>query len=170
MSFDSMLAVAQGRIWTGRQAFDRSLVDILGGFWKALDVAAKLSDYYPATMPTDRVVPIRIQTYSDTPMGLAALLRGGLQAKQHASRLAVYSFLLTMCADEVSWTGLAAAESLGISPDMQRLGVSPTLAHWLRQEAAESFLTAVGAAEGRERMGLGGMPKGLLSALVRWLM
>jgi protease-4 len=31
--------VAQGRVWTGRQALDRGLVDVLGGFDRAVEVA-----------------------------------------------------------------------------------------------------------------------------------
>ena len=39
MSYDDVHAVAQGRVWTGRQAKDRGLVDILGGLDLALAVA-----------------------------------------------------------------------------------------------------------------------------------
>ncbi|RYH31792.1 hypothetical protein EON65_01890 [archaeon] len=174
MSYDSMHAVAQGRAWTGRQAFDRGLVDILGGFWKALEVAAKLSEYYPTKTPTNMVAPIRIHTFSDYKMDLAAQFIGWQQTKNCPSRLAKDSLALAMCPDEVSWTGLAAPESLGISPVMQKLGVSPTLAHWLRQElpaeVAEPFLSALSTAEGSKRVGLGGMLQGFLSSLAKWLL
>ena len=38
MSLDSLLEVAQGRVWTGRQALRRGLVDDVGGIWKALNI------------------------------------------------------------------------------------------------------------------------------------
>jgi protease-4 len=34
---DSVNAIGQGRVWTGRQAKDRGLVDTFGGIWDALD-------------------------------------------------------------------------------------------------------------------------------------
>lgn len=43
MSIEQMLEVAQGRVWTGRQALDVGLVDEIGGLWSALDVACKLA-------------------------------------------------------------------------------------------------------------------------------
>jgi hypothetical protein len=42
MNYSDMHEVAQGRVWTGQQAMDRKLVDQLGGFWKALEVAEQL--------------------------------------------------------------------------------------------------------------------------------
>ena len=39
MSRDDVHAIAQGRVWTGRQAKDRGLVDELGGLRRALEVA-----------------------------------------------------------------------------------------------------------------------------------
>jgi protease-4 len=42
-SFDAVNAIAQGRVWTGRQALERGLVDQLGGLDAALDDAAALA-------------------------------------------------------------------------------------------------------------------------------
>ncbi|NUO72444.1 MAG: signal peptide peptidase SppA [Frateuria sp.] len=42
-SFDATDAIAQGRVWTGRQALERGLVDQLGGLDAALDGAAALA-------------------------------------------------------------------------------------------------------------------------------
>ena len=39
MSRDDVHAIAQGRVWTGRQAKDRGLVDELGGLRRALEIA-----------------------------------------------------------------------------------------------------------------------------------
>jgi len=40
LSMDSVAAIAEGRIWTGGQAVSLGLVDMLGGFERAVDVAA----------------------------------------------------------------------------------------------------------------------------------
>jgi protease-4 len=42
-SFEAIDAIAQGRVWTGRQALERGLVDQLGGLDAALDQAAALA-------------------------------------------------------------------------------------------------------------------------------
>ena len=42
-SFNAIDAIAQGRVWTGRQALERGLVDQLGGLDAALDDAAALA-------------------------------------------------------------------------------------------------------------------------------
>jgi protease-4 len=44
MSRDSVHAIAQGRVWTGRAALDNGLVDALGGLDRALASAANLTD------------------------------------------------------------------------------------------------------------------------------
>ncbi len=43
MTIEEVDAVAQGRIWTGRQALDRGLVDQLGGFEEAVARAAEIA-------------------------------------------------------------------------------------------------------------------------------
>ena len=43
LSLENMLEVAQGRVWTGRQALEIGLVDEVGGLWSALNVASKLA-------------------------------------------------------------------------------------------------------------------------------
>ena len=43
MSYDAVHEVAQGRVWTGRQALDVGLVDALGGTEEAVAAAAKLA-------------------------------------------------------------------------------------------------------------------------------
>lgn len=40
-SFEQMQEVAQGRVWTGRQALERGMVDHIGGLRKAIEVAAE---------------------------------------------------------------------------------------------------------------------------------
>jgi protease-4 len=49
-SFEAIDAIAQGRVWTGRQALERGLVDRLGGLDAALGEAAalaRLGKHYP---------------------------------------------------------------------------------------------------------------------------
>ena len=56
MAIDDLKAVASGRVWTGTQALDKGLVDVLGGLPTAIEIAAQkanvLADYkvvyYPA--------------------------------------------------------------------------------------------------------------------------
>lgn len=45
---DEVHEVAQGRVWTGRQAVERGLVDDLGGFRRALDSAKRMIGLDPA--------------------------------------------------------------------------------------------------------------------------
>jgi protease-4 len=56
---DSVNAIAQGRVWTGRQALANGLVDILGGLDKAIEIAAargglKKGEYSIRTLPNDQ--------------------------------------------------------------------------------------------------------------------
>jgi protease IV len=59
MTQDDIKQVASGRVWTGTQAKERKLVDVLGGYNDAIDIAAKAagiaSDYkvrlYPRQKP-----------------------------------------------------------------------------------------------------------------------
>jgi len=44
MTIDDMLTVAQGRVWTGRQALDRNLVDRVGGLWEAVTLCYNMTD------------------------------------------------------------------------------------------------------------------------------
>ena len=63
-------SVAQGRVWTGAQAKDKSLVDEFGGLDKAIDVAKQL-----ANIPADKGVERVILPYPTT--FLQQLLSGG---------------------------------------------------------------------------------------------
>lgn len=44
MSLEQVEEIAQGRIWTGKQALENGLVDGLGGFEQALEAAARLAE------------------------------------------------------------------------------------------------------------------------------
>ena len=43
LSKKAKLKVAQGRVWTGRQAMERGLVDSSGGLFAALDLVTRLT-------------------------------------------------------------------------------------------------------------------------------
>jgi len=81
MSKEAVDAVGQGRVWTGRQAYDRKLVDRLGGIREALDEArrqARLADDAPIV---DLPVP------EESLLGLALKLAGGSENSPSASLL-----------------------------------------------------------------------------------
>ncbi len=44
MTFDEVDAVAQGRVWTGKEALEMGLVDVLGNMNDAIEAAAKMAD------------------------------------------------------------------------------------------------------------------------------
>lgn len=69
MPLDELKKVASGRVWTGQQALDKKLVDVLGGFDDAIALAAKragVSDdykvkYFPQPKPLSVVEQILLQ-------------------------------------------------------------------------------------------------------------
>ena len=77
MTADAVEASAQGRVWTGRQAQARGLVDELGGIEEALD-AAKRALGLPADQPVliERVA--RPRRFWDFSLGFGLPRRGGL--------------------------------------------------------------------------------------------
>ena len=44
MTFEEVDEIAQGRVWTGKQALENGLVDELGGLEDAIDLAASLAE------------------------------------------------------------------------------------------------------------------------------
>jgi protease-4 len=65
---DQVDEVARGRIWTGAQAHDHGLVDVLGGYTAALDAVRDLLG-----LPTE--APLRVRPYPPQP-SFAERLRG----------------------------------------------------------------------------------------------
>jgi len=49
--------VARGRVWTGADAAERGLVDKLGGFWEAADIAKKLAGIPAGNSVTFKLYP-----------------------------------------------------------------------------------------------------------------
>ena len=56
---ESLETLCGGRVWTGRQALERGLVDALGDFGTAIDQLCKIAD-----LPTDGTVPV-VQVKAD---------------------------------------------------------------------------------------------------------
>jgi protease-4 len=56
LPLEKVLEIAKGRVWSGVDAHDRGLVDGLGGFWTAADMAANLGGVPAGTM-SFRVYP-----------------------------------------------------------------------------------------------------------------
>lgn len=64
MSFEKVDAIAQGRVWTGKEALENGLVDELGGLQDAINVAVQLSD----------IKSYRIRNYPDYKKDLKEML------------------------------------------------------------------------------------------------
>ena len=69
LSINSVHQVAQGRVWTGSQAYKHGLVDELGGMQEAIAAARKLAQL-PATA--------HLVYIGEKPMNLSSMLRQGL--------------------------------------------------------------------------------------------
>ena len=72
MEIDQVDAIAGGRVWTGKSALEKGLVDELGGLDDALDYAAQLSGFDSRREMQVVVLP-RPKTFSEE---LIALLEG----------------------------------------------------------------------------------------------
>jgi protease IV len=75
MDRDAVHAVAQGRVWTGRQGLERGLVDDLGGFRRALDSAKWMIGLDPSSQV--RVVSFSEELSLIEKMILRSLSQGG---------------------------------------------------------------------------------------------
>ena len=71
MAREEVLAVARGRVWTGRQAQQRGLVDALGDFSAAVGAAKELM----GIPPSQNVPVIPIRPPRDAPVGRSSVLK-----------------------------------------------------------------------------------------------
>jgi protease-4 len=78
---DAVDQVGQGRVWTGRQAFDRKLVDKLGGIREALEEARQR-----AHLPEDAPI-VELPVPEESLLGLALKLAGGSETLPGAQSL-----------------------------------------------------------------------------------
>jgi protease IV len=95
MATEDVHPIAAGRVWTGRQAFDRKLVDELGGLEAAMRKArslAGLKDDAPAreVFAPKKMIPPRSV---DGAMGYVAHLLEGIALLNRAPALAVMNYL-----------------------------------------------------------------------------
>jgi protease IV len=81
MSREAVDAVGQGRVWTGRQAYERKLVDRLGGIREALEEARR-----QARLPEDAPI-VDLPVPEESLLGLALKLAGGSEAAPSATSL-----------------------------------------------------------------------------------
>jgi protease-4 len=114
---DDVDKIAQGRVWTGRQAKELGLVDELGGFDRALEVAAKL-----AKVPDDETPSLR--WFPEAPGLLQMFVDEGPSA-----------FLGRVALNVAARQAKAAvpASVLALSPD-------PALVHCLDEEGVVAYM------------------------------
>ncbi|HEY2070642.1 MAG TPA: signal peptide peptidase SppA [Rhizomicrobium sp.] len=74
-------AIAKGRVWTGADAKPRGLVDQLGNFWTAVEVAKQLGGIAPGTQATFKMYP-RPQGFFSAMDSTFASTSAGMRAMQ----------------------------------------------------------------------------------------
>eukprot|EP01041_Mallomonas_annulata_P000176 gene176-302_t len=137
LSVPDMEAVAQGRVWTGRQALDRGLVDHIGGLATALQLAASMSN-----MP--KTAQLRVQTITDSsrrlPFPLSLLSSNIMNSynmnedssdNNNINNNGRNTPILALCDDVIASVEMASPESMGIGSAVQKLGLSPVLSYML---------------------------------------
>jgi protease-4 len=91
LSRDDVLAVARGRVWTGRQAQEHRLVDALGDFQVAVDAAKELM----GVSPSWAVPVVQIKPPPSVPLGVRGPFAGIAAAED------VWACLATLLAEPV---------------------------------------------------------------------
>lgn len=149
MSVEDMNEVAQGRVWTGRQALNRGLVDRMGGMWAAIRAAAHLAE-----LDTDR--GLAVQTLVE-PKGALPIPGVGRSAG-----VSLLSDDMEYCVDDcVVNSDLVSADSLGVPPALRVFGLGPLAARALQKTGLAAGLIALSEASIYRPPSL----KGLLLAL-----
>lgn len=121
VDYDTMHEVAQGRVWTGRQALEKGMVDHLGGFWRAVEVAKEAADI------SDEFV--RLEEVRTPQSPLARLGLGGASAAgastpaSEVAKMVAGGQAMALC--EVD------AASVGESPGAASARLAPLQAMWL---------------------------------------
>ena len=130
-SVDDMNTVAQGRVWTGRQAKDRGLVDRTGGLWAAVSEACRLAGLNTTT----RGFPIQTIRANQRGLGLPFLSGASSLSSSSPSWSSGVGDQLLVVDDVVAGLGLASNEALGLQGWMGALGAGPATALALAQRA-----------------------------------
>ena len=143
----AMNEVAQGRVWTGRQALQRSLVDEIGGLDKALELAAELAER--SAPPQSAKVALggekRVQTLREPRSGLPFPFAGGASAGQGVGAGGAGDGVLALCDEAVACTGLVSPRVLGVGPAVASLGLGPAVAYALAHSPAGAAVEAAAA-------------------------
>ena len=93
MEDDEVEAVARGRVWSGQRALEQGLVDELGGFYDAVDLAAELSGMRPNT-PVDLITyGMRQDPLGELPSYLIKAVAGPLELPPEVEMLRKWSAL-----------------------------------------------------------------------------
>merc|ERR1711871_1535449 len=127
-SVDAMNEVAQGRVWTGRQALNNGLVDRMGGLWAAAQAAAHLADIDVDSSG------LNLQVLAEPRSGFPIPGVG-------ASTIYPADDIDYFMDDCVMDTGLVGTDSMGVPPALKSLGVSALAAHLLRKNGLLSGLS-----------------------------
>ena len=128
MTIDDMLNVAQGRVWTGRQALNRNLVDKVGGLWEAVSLVYNMTDLRNQKATNQS---IRIQYMREPKSGFK--LPFGIGSNIESSSVIAKDPFLYLCDSSVSATNLVSSELLGVGPYLKGLNVDPLLAYSISQ-------------------------------------
>jgi protease-4 len=114
MSRDAVHAVAQGRVWTGRQGLEAGLVDGLGGLHRSLDAAKRMLGIDPA----DKV---NVRTFGEDLSLLERMILKSLRSEGVLARLGVSLY---------EWGGVtgSAPASLPVPPVVSALREDGTFA------------------------------------------
>lgn len=128
-SVESMHDVAQGRVWTGRQALNNGLVDRMGGLWAAGRAAAHLADIDVDSNG------LTLQVLSEPRSGLPIPGFGTNTLAPGSSGILSdnVDFFVDDCVVD---TGLVGADGMGVSPALKPLGISALGTHLLRKRGA----------------------------------
>eukprot|EP01033_Poteriospumella_lacustris_P015346 gene15348-10973_t len=135
MSVEQMEDIAQGRVWTGREALARGLVDHMGGLWTAVDIARQLveqeSDEENTSSAKKKQKPYRVEMVKEKS---ASTLLGLLsQASEESSMTTATSPVLALASEEVFSSNLACPwDSLGGHPALSQLGIPPGAVNFLK--------------------------------------
>merc|ERR1711871_562484 len=125
-SVEDLLEHAQGRVWTGKQAQNRGLVDEIGGLWKALSIAVNMTDI---NTTQTHCIPIEILVdRSGMGLGIPGFGRSlgvGVDDINVQRSLDLLTAPQYICDDFVASLNLASPEALGMSNEMIKLGLGP---------------------------------------------
>ncbi len=158
-SFEELDKVAQGRVWTGKQAKDVGLVDYNGGFWKAIKLATALA-YQDAFAVSDDSKLKESLKMADAlisqpkiefvrppqPSPFSLLFGGSTDAETTtldtglSEKSALDRSVMVMASSEVFQSGLVSPSSLGMNSFFTDLGISPEVIATL---SAQGYLEQV---------------------------